>query len=86
MVQVILWGKRSISDEEGELEADDDKLEEDEESDLFCLGVNLCPTSHEIDLSRTRPFSNKPIHLGPRRSTLFPIQGCPWIFMTLLCS
>lgn len=85
------WGKRGISDEEdelkeAELEADDDELEEDEMKSWICLGVTPCHTSHEIDLSRTRPFSNKPIHLGPCRSTLFPIQGCSWIFMILISS
>ncbi|KAK6921542.1 hypothetical protein RJ641_012049 [Dillenia turbinata] len=36
--------------------------------------VEACSTRHKIDLPKNKAFSNKPIHLGPYRSSLFPIQ------------
>ncbi|KAL7592669.1 hypothetical protein Lser_V15G34682 [Lactuca serriola] len=36
-------------------------------------------TRHEIYLPKNKAFSNKPIHLGPCRSTLFPIQSQPFV-------
>ncbi|KAF3449764.1 hypothetical protein FNV43_RR05842 [Rhamnella rubrinervis] len=51
--------------------------------------VEPCSTGHEIDLPKNKAFSNKPIHLGPCRSTLFPIQRsalCLCVFTSrILC-
>jgi hypothetical protein len=63
---------------------DNDEFEEDEESD----GSEPMPYQPRDwpFKAKNKAFLNKPIHLGPYRSTLFPIQGCPCIFRGLLCS
>ncbi|KAL0295066.1 UNVERIFIED_CONTAM: protein Ycf2 [Sesamum calycinum] len=67
-------GKRIIYDEEDELQENDSE---------FLQSGTMQYQTRDRSSKETRPFSNKPIHLGPCRSALFPIQrSAPWLRRT----